>query len=212
MLLILASAQLIELKKVFSSAPFIYTSLLLLSVVAVSIWTYSLLLFQQRRIAPDEFMAQLRQLLQEREYAKARAFCEEHQKIFGSIVLAGLSTRSLGAQVMMDAMKSEGKRCTASCWQRLSLLNDIAIVAPMIGLLGTVVGMFYAFYDVNRSVDSINALYDGLGISVGTTVAGLIVAIVSMILHTTLKYRVVQTLSQLENEALSLSPLIHEEK
>lgn len=212
MLLFFASAQLIELKKVFGSAPFIYTSLLLLSIVALSIWAYSLLLFQQKRIAPQEFVDELKRLLQEREYAKARAYCEENQKIFGSIILAGISTRSLGAQVMMDAMKSEGKRCTASCWQRLSLLNDIAIVAPMIGLLGTVIGMFYAFYDVNRSVDSINALYDGLGISVGTTVAGLIVAIVSMMLHTTLKYRALQTLSQLENNALSLCPLIHEEK
>ena len=211
-MLLFAAAQLIELKKVFSSAPFIYASLLILSIVAVSIWAYSLLLFRQSRIAPEELVTELKKLLTQREYAKARELCEENQKIFGSIVLAGLSTRSLGAQVMMDAMKSEGRRSTAPCWQRLSLLNDVAIVAPMIGLLGTVVGMFYAFYDVNRSVDSVNALYDGLGISVGTTVAGLVVAIVAMILHTTLKYRLIQTLSLLENEALAFSPLIHEER
>jgi biopolymer transport protein ExbB len=109
---------------------------------------------------------------------------------------------------MMDSIKSEGKRASTAFWQRLSLLNDIVIIAPMLGLLGTVIGMFYAFYDVNRSVESINALFDGLGIAVGTTVMGLIVAIFSMILYTTLKYRIVNTLSLVENEALSLSSLI----
>jgi biopolymer transport protein ExbB len=105
-------------------------------------------------------------------------------------------------------MKSEGKRAGAAFWQRLSLLNDIVVIAPMLGLLGTVIGMFYAFYDVNRSVESINALFDGLGIAVGTTVMGLIVAILAMMFHTTLKYRVVSALSLVENEALTLSALI----
>ncbi len=78
----------------------------------------------------------------------------------------------------------------------------------MLGLLGTVIGMFYAFYDVNRSAESINALFDGLGIAVGTTVAGLVVAILCMLFSTTLKYRLIKTLSHVENEALHLSTLI----
>jgi biopolymer transport protein ExbB len=109
---------------------------------------------------------------------------------------------------MIDAMKSEGKRASATLWQRLSLLNDVVIIAPMLGLLGTVIGMFYAFYDVNRSIESINALFDGLGIAVGTTVVGLIVAILSMVFYTMLKYQLVKTISHVENEALVLLPLI----
>ena len=78
---------------------------------------------------------------------------------------------------MIESMKGAGKRQTSFLWQKVSLLNDIAIVAPMLGLLGTVSGMFFAFYDLNRSLESISALFDGLGISVGTTLAGLVVAI-----------------------------------
>jgi biopolymer transport protein ExbB/TolQ len=70
--------------------------------------------------------------------------------------------------------------------------------------------MFYAFYDVNRSIESINALFDGLGIAVGTTVVGLIVAILAMVFYTTLKYRLVRTISLVENEALELFPLIEQ--
>jgi len=121
---------------------------------------------------------------------------------------SGLTSRKLGTQLMLDAMKSEGKRSSTPFWQRLSLLNDIVIIAPMLGLLGTVIGMFYAFYDVNRSVESINSLFDGLGIAVGTTVMGLIVAILSMVFYTTLKYRIIRILSLVENEAITLSTLI----
>ncbi len=78
----------------------------------------------------------------------------------------------------------------------------------MLGLLGTVLGMFYAFYDINRSIESISTLFDGLGVSVGTTVAGLSVAILALILHSTAKYRLVRTLAHIENEAQSLATLI----
>ena len=79
----------------------------------------------------------------------------------------------------------------------------------MLGLLGTVLGLFYAFYDLNRSMESISALFDGLGISVGTTVAGLLVAIAAMMFHSMTKYRLIRQLNQVENEAAALVTLIH---
>jgi biopolymer transport protein ExbB len=123
-------------------------------------------------------------------------------------MISGISSRKFGPQVMVDAMKAEGKRATVSFWQRISLLNDIAIIAPMLGLLGTVLGMFYAFYDLNRSTESVSTLFDGLGISVGTTVAGLIVAIIALILQSVGKYRLVKVLARVENDAHSMAAMI----
>lgn len=202
------SPQLLDLKSVFSSAPIIYSLLSLMSVASMGIWLYSLITFRAKDIMPEKFRGELRELLQAEQYDKAFELCSSKENILSSLVKTGLTTRNFGPQVMIDAMKSEGKRASTAFWQRLSLLNDIVIIAPMLGLLGTVIGMFYAFYDVNRSIESINALFDGLGIAVGTTVMGLIVAILAMIFHTTLKYRVVSTLSLVENEALNLSALI----
>ena len=78
----------------------------------------------------------------------------------------------------------------------------------MVGLLGTVLGMFYAFYDINRSTDSIKNLFDGLGISIGTTVSGLIVAVIAMMLHSIGKYRLTRSLAQVEQEALDMARLV----
>jgi biopolymer transport protein ExbB len=202
------STQLVDLKKVFTSAPIIYSILSLLSVASMVIWLYSLITVRSKDILPEEFLRELKIQLRNGQFAEAEVLCQAQPKLLGLIVSAGLSTRKLGAQMMIDSMKSEGKRAATAFWQRLSLLNDIVLIAPMLGLLGTVIGMFYAFYDVNRSAESINALFDGLGIAVGTTVAGLIVAIIAMMFYTTLKYRIVKMLAEVENEALVLSAMI----
>ena len=201
-------SQILDITSIFGSAPLIYSLLGLMSIASMSIWLYSLISFRSKDIMPEDFRRELKRLLQEEQYEKAHELCLGRENVLSCLMKTGLSTRKLGSQVMFDAMKSEGKRAATTFWQRLSLLNDIVIVAPMLGLLGTVIGMFYAFYDVNRSIESINALFDGLGIAVGTTVMGLIVSILSMIFHTTLKYRVVKTLSLVENEAFHLSSMI----
>jgi len=200
--------QLIDVKKIFTSSPLIYGALILMSIVSMAIWLYTLATFRSKEIMPEAFREQLRSSLENQGWDEAKEICMKEPNLLSSIIRTGLMTRELGPTAMIDAMKMESKRVSTPLWQRLSLLNDIAIVAPMLGLLGTVIGMFYAFYDVNRSVESINALFDGLGVAVGTTVAGLIVAILSMIFATTLKYRFVKTLSLVENEAVSMSVLI----
>ena len=203
--------HLIEFKKIFLSSPLIYSFLSVLSISSLAIWIYSLMTIRGKEMMPSHLAARLRELLSQGEYTQAESVCNSDPGLLASLIKVGLTTRKLGAQVMIDSMKAEGKRVSTPLWQRLSLLNDIAIVSPMIGLLGTVIGMFYAFYDVNRSVESINTLFDGLGIAVGTTVFGLIVAILAMLFSTSLKFRLVKTMSELENESVTLSSLIVKE-
>ncbi|MDE3055080.1 MAG: MotA/TolQ/ExbB proton channel family protein [Verrucomicrobiota bacterium] len=198
----------LDLKKVFAASPLIYSALLLMSVVAMTLWLYSLFTFRYKRIVHAPLVSALKASLQKKEWENALSLCETHPGPLTAIICVGLKTRALGTGVMLDAMKTEAKRVSTPLWQRLSLLNDIAIVSPMLGLLGTVIGMFYAFYDVNRSIESIHALFDGLGIAVGTTVLGLIVAILCMLFSTTLKYRFLKTLSHAEAEAVTLFTLL----
>ncbi len=197
-----------DLRQVFSASPIIYTILFTMSTSSLVIWLYSMLTFRPKDILPKNFYKELRETLYAKNFEGALKICRGQRSFFAEMVVCGITARVHGSQVMIDAMKAEGKRSTASVWQRLSLLNDIAVIAPMMGLLGTVIGMFYAFYDVNRSMESINALFDGLGIAVGTTVVGLIVSILALVFHTSLKYRLIHTLSLVENEALSLSSLL----
>ncbi len=200
--------QTLDLKKVFTTSPFIYSILLLMSSSAVAVWLYTIATFRPKNLLSKSFVDELAGLLGEENYSGALEACRKSPGLLSSIVSSGLQARKFGPQVVIETMKSEGKRSATPFWQRLSLLNDIVIVAPMLGLLGTVIGMFYAFYDINRSIESINAFFDGLGIAIGTTVAGLLVSILSMGLAATLKYRLIKNLSLVETEAVRLSTQI----
>lgn len=198
----------LDLIKIFKGAPIIYSALIMLSILAFIIWLYSFFTLKLSDMMPSRFIHQIRSQLSEKRFDAALITCQQDHNFSSNVIACGIAARRHGPQVMMEAMQAEGKRCSNSLWQRISILNDIAVVAPMLGLLGTVLGMFYAFYDSNRTLDSFSTIFDGLGIAMGTTVLGLFVAIGSMIFYTTLKYRVVRLLNCIENEAFSLGSLI----
>jgi len=201
----------LDIKEIFLASPVIYSILIVLSIVAVSLWVYCLLTFREKNYISNQVIKDLKTYLLNKEYEKAINYCSCQDNLFTLILASGLNVRTHGPQFVADTMKSEGQRATTKFWQKIGLLNEIVVIAPMLGLLGTVLGMFYAFYDVNRSIDSISALFDGLGIAVGTTVAGLIVAILSMIFHSILKYKLIKLLNSVENETFALCPLINQQ-
>jgi len=202
----------LNLGEIFQSCPIIYTLLLILSLGASAIWLYTLLSLRQDELMPDSLLSQLRMMIQDKDYEEALETCQKNGTFCSKIIASALSTRQHGPQVMIEAMQNEGKRLGSVVWQRITLLNEIAVIAPMLGLLGTVLGLFFAFYDNSHTAESITSIFDGLGIAVGTTVMGLIVAILAMIFYTTLKYRAINLFNTVENESLSLVHLVDDER
>jgi len=200
----------ISLKQVFSGSPFIYSLLLGMSFTSIAICLYTILRVRQQSIVSRKLAGKIEEDFLNRSKEELSSLCKVNQSWLGRIVMSGLSCKKHGLNTIIENMKAEGKRATLSAWQQLGILQDIAIISPMLGLLGTVIGLFYAFYDLNRSLDSISGLLDGLGISVGTTVAGICVAILSMILYSIAKFKLVRSLARIEVEASRVAYLIDE--
>lgn len=198
----------LNLGKVFESCPIIYTILIALSIGACVLWVYSLFTLRLKDMMPEDFTHNLRQQISEKHFEEALEFCEREKNFASNIIASGLSARNHGSQVVMDTIQAEGQRAGNKIWQRIGLLNDIAVIAPMFGLLGTVLGLFFAFYDTSNTTDNLATIFDGLGIAIGTTVLGLIVAIMAMVFYTTLKYRVVNLLNTIENESFAIVNMI----
>lgn len=207
-LLLLAAEYKLDLMSVFKGSPFIYSILLALSMLSVSVWIYSLITLKPSKLMPTDFIRDLRSQLMEKKYDVAFVNCQTKGILFGNIIAAGIKSRRHGFHHMREAMEAEGKRCGITLWQRISLLNEIVVIAPMLGLLGTVLGLFLAFYDMNRTDETLTTIFDGLGLAIGTTVVGLMVAIFAMIFYTTLKFRVIKILNMLENHAYAFANLI----
>jgi len=198
----------INLSEVFAGSPFIYSILFFLSCAALAIWLFSIFSLRLSRLMPKNFLPSISQKVLDGQFEEAIALCERDGHFTARVIKVAVHSRAHGLQTILEMMRSEARRCGSVMWQRLSILSDIAQIAPMLGLLGTVIGMFYAFYDMNRSVESIGQVFDGLGVAVGTTVAGLVVAIFAVTLHSTLRFRLTRLLTAVENEALSVAHLI----
>ena len=204
------STVIINFRQVFTGAPIIYSVLLLLSVASFTIWIQSFFSLQKQKNLPGNMVEEIKASLSRKQFDDAIKMARSSPTILGKMLASAIVHRSEGLTAMLELTKSEGKRASVSLWQKMQLLSDVAVIAPMIGLLGTVVGMFYAFYDLNRSSESVMKLFDGLGISVGTTLAGLIVAILAMAFYSLTKFRLIKILNHAENEVHFIAPLIAE--
>jgi biopolymer transport protein ExbB len=200
----------IDLWEVLSASPLIYTVLFSMSVAALGIWLVTMSTLSVNKLMPKGFLPMISQKVLDEEFDEALKQCQLQSHLSAKVIEVGISARRHGLQAILELMRQEAQRCGASLWQRLSLLSDVATIAPMLGLLGTVIGMFYAFYDMNRTSESIAQVFDGLGVAVGTTVAGLIVAILAILLQSTLKFRLTRLLTAVENEAVSIAGLINQ--
>lgn len=200
-------ARSLDLLQVYQAAPWIYGILLFLSVTSLALWLYSLISWRVSDMMPKEFLNRIKQMIIERHFEAALGFCQQETNFSSDILAAGLNARKHGPQMMLETIQTEGKRSANSLWQRISLLNEIAFIAPMIGLLGTVLGLFFAFYDTSQTAENLTAIFDGLGIAIGTTVAGLIVAILAMAFSSILKFRLVRLLNTIESELSALVSL-----
>ena len=200
----------IDVKQVFAGAPLIYIALFILSVLSVGLWLYSFLLMKKAVAVPRQLFESMRHFLSQKSYEDALLFCEQKPMLFTDMIKMVINKRHKGYQSLRSLVQDEGKRAVRPYWQKIGLVNDVAVIAPMLGLLGTVLGMFYAFYDMNRSMQSLSSLFDGLGISVGTTVAGLVVSLLAMGLYISLKFRLVSTVSDVEEKVFECTQLLDE--
>ncbi len=203
-----SAAGTLNLLKVFQSAPWIYSILFILSTAALAIGIYSLFTLREKKMMPEEFIQQIRGLLSEKRYETALSLCQQNNHFSSKVLSCAVYAHNGGAQAMIETMEAQGRRSSNSLWQQVSILNEIAFISPMLGLLGTVLGLFFAFYDSSQSSESLAGIFDGLGIAIGTTVAGLIVAILAMSLSSIIRFRIVGLMNTIETELLSLlSPL-----
>jgi biopolymer transport protein ExbB len=198
----------IDLKNAFKASPIIYSVLCGLSMASLTVALSAYIDINKKLKVSTITLEQTKEKLLICRYDEAIQILEKQTDASALMLKSFIDARKLGPQEMREAMKQAGKRQMMGSWQKLSLLSDIALLAPLIGLLGTVLGMFYAFYDVNRSIESLASLFDGLGVSVGTTVAGLLVALSAMILQTILKHKLISGSSKVETACESITPFV----
>ena len=150
-----------------------------LSVVALAmIITFSVTI-SPRRETSEHFTVQARSLLQEGDVGACELLCQQRDDMLSRVVRSGLQVAGQDRYVIVEAMQSEGTRLAAALAQRVGYLSNIATLSPMLGILGTVLGMIRAFNSIAFQPGVVKpiVLAGGVSMALVTTAAGLIVAI-----------------------------------
>ena len=149
----------------------------------------------------DVFREQLADKLAEGDLAAALELSCQSQNLTAVVAAAGLSRRERGSRAMELVMEETANRGAARLRQRLDLLSLMVTMAPLLGLLGTVVGMIRAFNVLNVSSGQPFAITGGVGEALVATAAGLCVAILALSLLSYFRMRLDAVLGDLEETA-----------
>jgi biopolymer transport protein ExbB len=163
---------------------------LMIPILACSLISVSLILerffsLRRARAYSKDLMDNIREILKNNRVADAITLCEETGGPLAFILKAGLLKQGLPRVEIREAIEDAGLLVVPSLERYLSVLATIANVAPLLGLLGTVVGMTEAFMVIQSHGGAVTPgdLAGGIGTALLTTVWGLIVAIPTLVAY-----------------------------
>ena len=180
------------------------------SVIAMAIVVERLWIYRRRRVLPTNLVAQIWQLHQKNELTAAHIQTVRKSSPLGRILAAGLMNRMHAREVMKEAIEEEGRQVVHELERYLNTLGTIANISPLLGLLGTVIGMIKVFAAITTSgVGNPGVLAGGISEALITTAAGLSVAIPAVIFHRYLSGKVDRIVLSMEEQALKMVEVMH---
>ncbi|MES9831663.1 MAG: MotA/TolQ/ExbB proton channel family protein [Candidatus Thiodiazotropha sp. LLP2] len=188
--------------------PIIVCSIVALGIVIERIWS-----LQRKKVMPDYLMKQILQLHQEDKLSLADLSKLKNSSPLGRILAAGLVNRNHDKDVMKEAIEEVGRQVVHELERYLNTLGTIASISPLLGLLGTVIGMIKVFsVIVTSGVGDPGVLAGGISEALITTAAGLSVAIPTLMFHRYFTGLIDRLVIGMEERALKMVEVIHGER
>lgn len=186
----------------------------ILSIIAVYIFFERYLLIRKYARNNDLFMDKLREYMFAHNIRSAISLCNEENTPMSRMLVKGILHYQLPASELRSVIESNANLEVSGMEKGLSTLATCSGMAPMIGFLGTVVGMVQAFYDMALAGNNINItlLSRGIYTAMITTVAGLIVGIIAYFAYNALTARIDKVVNNMESTSAEFMETIYELK
>ena len=180
--------------------PIILCSIISLAIIAERFWS-----LQKKRIAPKNLVAKVWQWEKVGHLDKKRLQALRSASALGRILAAGLVNRKHEREVMKESIEEVGRHVAHDLERFLNTLGTIASITPLLGLLGTVIGMIKVFAVITaQGVGDPSILAEGISEALITTAAGLSVAIPTLMFHRYFRGKVDGLVMTMEQEALKM--------
>ncbi|MDT8429498.1 MAG: MotA/TolQ/ExbB proton channel family protein [Pseudomonadales bacterium] len=188
--------------------PIILCSIVAIAIVIERFWTLN-----PNRIAPRHIVGQVWGWIRNNELDSNRLRELRLSSPLGQILASGLLNARYGRAAMIESIEHAASLVVHEMERYLSALGTIAAIAPLLGLLGTVMGMIRVFTEIMiQGTGNANALAGGISEALITTAAGLCVAIPAYIFHRVFMRRVETLVLGLEQESVKLVDALHSDR
>jgi biopolymer transport protein ExbB len=185
--------------------PLLISSILAIGIVAERFWS-----LQSKRIAPPELITQIWQWLRFDQVDKQHVVALQNSSPLGQILAAGLIHRNSSREITKENIEDIGRHVTLSLEKNLNTLGTIAAIAPLMGLLGTVIGMIKVFAVITtEGVGNPETLAGGISEALITTATGLLIAIPTLIFYRYFRGKVNHLVVDMEEQAMKLIEILH---
>ncbi len=212
-----AAPDVMTLQQIIETGGWLMYVLGAMSVVGLALILYFLIALRREQIIPRALVENVRGLLREGRLVEAQTACRNDGSAMAGILGAALDyairSQKPDPGLLREIVEGEGGRQATVIQNQTQYLLDIGVIAPMIGLLGTVMGMLTAFNTVALDLAKAKPMLLAGGVSQAlvTTVAGLIVAIPAMIAYAYFRGRVSRLISDMEKNAADMITLLHKD-
>jgi biopolymer transport protein ExbB len=187
---------------------------LLFVLLAIALYIYFERIFAIKAAAKIDknFMNQIKDYVTNGKLAAANSLCESKNTPTSRLIKKGISRIGKPLEDINTAIETTGKLEIYALEKNVSVLATVAGAAPMIGFLGTVIGMIVAIHEIANAGGQIDIkmLSDGLYTAMTTTVAGLIVGIIAYITYNHLVVRTNKVIYQMEAQSVEFLDLLNE--
>jgi len=185
--------------------PIVFSSVIALAITVERYWT-----LRVAKVRPKEQLPQVWLWIKNQELDANKIKELKQSSLFGFVLAAGLTTSRHGREAMKDAIQEAGDHVAHEMEKFLNTLGTIAAISPLLGLLGTVLGMVDVFSDIMlQGTGNTAVLAGGISKALITTAAGLSVAIPAVIFHRALARKIDELLVLMEQDSAKLVEAIY---
>ena len=179
--------------------------LALMSFFGVAWSVHCLLVLRRSQIMPKRFLDVLVGRLSQGDVQGAASACRKSNTTFGRVILGGLRKANEPAEKVREAIVAAGAREAAHLHQKIRYLANLGTISPMLGLLGTVLGMIMAFNIISSGDVRHYQLAAAIAKAMVTTAAGLVIGIPAMAIYFYLRGRLLRLTTEMEEAADGLA-------
>ncbi len=158
--------------------------LLLFSIIGLAIVIERLISLRRNKVMVPEIISVVESLESLDDLKMAISICEKNQGAFANIILTGLQNQDLPQEEIRELLLDQGRQEVRSLERGLSTLDTIAGTAPLLGLLGTVLGMIKVFTVISQQgTGQASLLAGGISEALITTASGLVIGILALLMY-----------------------------